>query len=202
MFILSRDQKKAFDDVMEWYQKIERLCLILPFGGYAGTGKTTFIAHLRKRLTKLNKKLKVGFASYTGKASRVLRNKLRETDTIMGQDTVGTIHSLIYSPIVDEKERIIGWKTKDKIDRDLIIIDEASMVDSLIWQHLIAYKIPIIVVGDHGQLPPSKETSISCKSLISNWKRYTGKQNITPSSKFHYLLEKKVIYRPEYMETK
>lgn len=156
MFTLSRDQKKAFDDVLEWYQKDKEAMPFITLGGYAGTGKTTFIAHLRKRLAKLNKKLKVGFASYTGKASRVLRNKLKETNTVLGQDTVGTIHSLIYSPIVDEKERIIGWKTKDKIDRDLIIIDEASMVDSFIWQHLTAYKIPIIVVGDHGQLPPIK----------------------------------------------
>jgi ATP-dependent exoDNAse (exonuclease V) alpha subunit len=36
----------------------------------------------------------------------------------------------------------------------LIIIDEASMVDSVIWKHLISYNIPIIAVGDHGQLPP------------------------------------------------
>ncbi|MBI4973705.1 AAA family ATPase [Candidatus Roizmanbacteria bacterium] len=153
---LSRDQKKAFGDVLEWYRKDKEAMPYITLGGYAGTGKTTFIAHLRKRLDKLDKKLKVGFASYTGKASRVLRNKLKETDTVMSQDTVGTIHSLIYSPIVDEKEQIIGWKTKDKIDRDLIIIDEASMVDGLIWQHLMAYKIPIIVVGDHGQLPPIK----------------------------------------------
>jgi len=28
------------------------------------------------------------------------------------------------------------------------------MVDSEIWEHLLRYKIPIIAVGDHGQLPP------------------------------------------------
>jgi exodeoxyribonuclease-5 len=28
------------------------------------------------------------------------------------------------------------------------------MVDEIIWNHLISYKAPIIVVGDHGQLPP------------------------------------------------
>jgi exodeoxyribonuclease-5 len=28
------------------------------------------------------------------------------------------------------------------------------MVDSNIWRHLLSYKVPIIAVGDHGQLPP------------------------------------------------
>lgn len=154
--ILSHDQKKALKDLMVWYKKDKGAMQYITLGGYAGTGKTTFIAILRKRLHHIDKKLKVGFASFTGKAARVLRNKLKESHTITDNDTVGTIHSLIYSPIVDEKERIIGWKTKDKIDRDLIIIDEASMVDGFIWQHLLAYKVPIIVVGDHGQLPPIK----------------------------------------------
>jgi len=101
-----------------------------------------------------NKNLKVGFASYTGKAARVLKLKLTEQKVICKQDTVGTIHSLIYSPITNEKEEIVGWKQKEKIDRNLIIIDEGSMVDEQIWNHLMSYNIPIIVVGDHGQLPP------------------------------------------------
>ncbi|MFH0773651.1 MAG: ATP-dependent RecD-like DNA helicase [bacterium] len=126
----------------------------ITIGGYAGTGKTTLIAVLRKRIARLNKKMKVGFVSYTGKAARVLRNKLKEAKVLLSDDTVGTIHSLIYSPVVNEKEEIIGWKQKEKIDRDIIIIDEASMVDEIIWLHLLSYKVPIIVVGDHGQLPP------------------------------------------------
>ena len=118
--------------------------------------KTTLIAEVRKELHKLDPKLKVGFASYTGKAARVLRNKLTDATVVLPQDTIGTIHSLIYSPMVNEKEEIIGWKTKDKLDRQLIIIDEASMIDAMIWNHLLRYQIPMIVVGDHGQLPPIK----------------------------------------------
>lgn len=69
---------------------------------------------------------------------------------------MGTIHSLIYTPIVNAQEEIIGWKTKETIDCDLIVIDEASMIDGVIWEHLLTYHKPIIVVGDHGQLPPIK----------------------------------------------
>ena len=155
MIALSPGQKKVLNDVLAWYKKDKSLSqLYITVGGYAGTGKTTLIAVLRKRISKLKKNIKVGFVSYTGKAARVLRNKLKEAKVLLSDDTVGTIHSLIYSPVVNEKEEIVGWKQKEEIDRDLIVIDEASMVDETIWLHLLSYKIPIIVVGDHGQLPP------------------------------------------------
>lgn len=150
---LSSDQKEAIQKIMYWYKNKLPTQQYVSLGGYAGTGKTTLISILRKRMMT-NKNLKVGFASYTGKAARVLKLKLTEQKVICKQDTVGTIHSLIYSPITNEKEEIVGWKQKEKIDRNLIIIDEGSMVDEQIWNHLMSYNIPIIVVGDHGQLPP------------------------------------------------
>src|SRR3989344_636410 len=153
---LSRDQELCLKHLLEWYKKDKLEMQYVTLGGYAGTGKTTLIAILRKELHKIDKGLKVGFASYTGKAARVLKIKLKEEKTIFPNDTVSTIHALIYSPVVNEKEEIIGWKTKEKIDKSLIIIDEASMVDEIIWSHLLDYNVPIIVVGDHGQLPPIK----------------------------------------------
>ena len=156
MIDLSLDQKKALKDVLEWYAKDRQRMQFVTLGGFAGTGKTTLIALLRKELHSKDKDLKVGFASYTGKATRVLKNKLTEQSSIYPQDTVSTIHGLIYSPVVNAKQEIIGWQKKDTIDRQLIIIDEASMVDELIWMHLLSYNVPIIVVGDHGQLPPIK----------------------------------------------
>jgi exodeoxyribonuclease-5 len=155
MILLSPGQKEVLSKVVTWYKKDKTQSdSYITIGGYAGTGKTTLIAVMRKRFAKLNKKLKVGFVSYTGKAARVLRNTLKDSKVLLREDTVGTIHSLIYTPIINEKEEIIGWEQKEKIDRDLIIIDEASMVDETIWLHLLLYKVPIIVVGDHGQLPP------------------------------------------------
>lgn len=37
---------------------------------------------------------------------------------------------------------------------DLIVVDEASMVSEKIWQDLIKWGVPVLAVGDHGQLPP------------------------------------------------
>ncbi len=150
---LSEDQKKALGYLLNWYKSDKRSAFVT-LGGYAGTGKTTLISIFRNELNATRKGLKVAFCSYTGKAARVLQNKIDETDSSFLQDTVSTIHSLIYSPQVNEKEEITGWKLKDELEADLIIIDEASMVDEKIWQDLLSFDVPIIAVGDHGQLPP------------------------------------------------
>jgi ATP-dependent exoDNAse (exonuclease V) alpha subunit len=154
MLNLSDDQQKVLNDILDWYKKDRNAMQYVTIGGFAGTGKTTLIAYLRNELNKIDQALKVGFASYTGKAARVLNSKIRDQNALYKNDSIGTIHSLIYSPIINSREEIIGWKVKEKIDCNLIIIDEASMVDQLIWEHLLSYQVPIIVVGDHGQLPP------------------------------------------------
>ena len=137
---------------MNWYGS--KTSQYITLGGYAGTGKTTLISILRDKIKQKHKKVKVAFVSYTGKAARVLRNKLAEYKTMVSGDFVGTIHSLIYSPVVNSKEEITGWKKKDMVEQDLIIIDEASMVSASIWSDLLSFNKTIIAVGDHGQLPP------------------------------------------------
>jgi len=48
------------------------------------------------------------------------------------------------------------WLRRETLDRnyDLIIVDEASMVDDTMLRDLRGYEVPILAVGDHGQLPP------------------------------------------------
>lgn len=48
------------------------------------------------------------------------------------------------------------WLRREILDRDygLIIVDEASMVDDMMLRDLQSYGVPILAVGDHGQLPP------------------------------------------------
>ena len=76
MIDLSADQEKALKAVLDWFKKDKDSMQFVTLGGYAGTGKTTLIALIRKELAKLNTDFKVGFASYTGKAARVLKNEL------------------------------------------------------------------------------------------------------------------------------
>lgn len=155
MLTLTQNQKDVLDKLLSWFKSNKEIQFIT-LGGYAGTGKTTLISIFREKLYKTDPKIKVAFCSYTGKATRVLKNKLIQNEAIFAKDNISTIHSLIYSPIMDKNEEIIGWKQKeiDEVKYDLIIIDEASMVDFEIWKDLLSYHIPIIAVGDHGQLPP------------------------------------------------
>jgi ATP-dependent exoDNAse (exonuclease V) alpha subunit len=154
LFALSHDQKKALKRLLEWVTDSSRSRYIT-LGGYAGTGKTTLIAILRKILyERARKKLKVAFCSYTGRAAQVLKNKLEEVGSLYPHDTVSTIHGLIYSPIENANQEIVGWELKDDVDANLVIADEASMIDRQIWNDLLYFRIPIIAVGDHGQLPP------------------------------------------------
>jgi len=132
-------------------------------GGYAGTGKTTVLAYLRQEISKSYPNLSIAFVTFTGKASSVLKSKLDAHGAIGPYDFIGTIHSLIYKPITKWDRQlkcyvVVGWKLKnedeDPINNDIIIIDEGSMVSRQIWTDLLKMNRPIIVMGDHGQLPP------------------------------------------------
>lgn len=180
-YILSDEQKSILDKLLDWYRKVKPSDkkeppkkesglaiedILLPhteipviekyitLGGYAGTGKTTLLSHFRNTLDLEHGKIKVAFCSYTGKATRVLQQKLFENNSVYSTDNISTIHGLIYSPVENNKDEIVGWEKREEINYDLIIIDEASMIDQNIWKDLLSYQIPIIAVGDHGQLPP------------------------------------------------
>ena len=111
---------------------------------------------MRKELAtdKNWKKKKIAFCSFTGKATSVLKTKLKEAGALLKSDSCSTIHSLIYTPILDKGGQISGWERSLTLDTDLIVIDEGSMVNALIWNDLRAFRVPILVLGDHGQLPP------------------------------------------------
>lgn len=151
--LLSSDQQTALAGLLAWY-KDPGLSRFITLGGYAGTGKTTLISLFKNELITAQKGIKIAFCSYTGRAAQNLRNKLMEAGALRAKDSVSTIHGLIYTPREDSAGQITGWDRRDELERDLIIVDEASMVDAHIWADLLSYNIPVIAVGDHGQLPP------------------------------------------------
>lgn len=50
---------------------------------------------------------------------------------------------LDFSPVMDPLD---GY--------DLVVVDEASMVSDKLWADLTKWGVPVLAVGDHGQLPP------------------------------------------------
>lgn len=166
---LSSEQQDLLDVIMD---KMHLARMHLPkwgrspfnfvVGGYAGTGKTTVLAHLREKIMEVFPNLSIAFVTFTGKASSVLQSKLDAYGVNTANDFIGTIHSLIYKPITrwDRQLKcyvVCGWELKkedEELWQDLIIIDEGSMVSQQIWSDLLKMNRPIVVMGDHGQLPP------------------------------------------------
>jgi exodeoxyribonuclease-5 len=136
----SRDQQKALDAVMDWRAGSPRgdnQYTIL--GGLAGSGKTTLIAYLSSVWPN------TAVAALCGKAAHVLRFK--------GVDAT-TIHSLIYLPFEDDEGKIRFRRRRNLEGVETLIIDEASMIDNYLFSDLLSFKLPILFVGDHGQLEP------------------------------------------------
>ena len=105
--------------------------------GGAGTGKSTLITIIR-RLCETYGKLKIEVCAPTGKAANNIENG-------------STVNSLLnYNPFK-------GNPTKNQIDADIVLLDEASMLDTdLAVEFLTSIKSGsrLIMVGDKNQLPP------------------------------------------------
>ncbi len=116
--------------------------------GGPGTGKTTIINTILKVLEKAD--LKVSLAAPTGRAAK------RMTES--SGRAASTLHRLLeYHSFGDEFEMGFGKNENNKLEEDVIIIDEASMIDLMLMKGFTAAikcDTKIIMVGDTDQLPP------------------------------------------------
>ncbi|WP_370677582.1 ATP-dependent RecD-like DNA helicase [Pleomorphomonas sp. PLEO] len=152
MITPSAQQDAALKAVSKWLKKNRGQKPWFYLGGFAGTGKTT----LAKRIAE-DVKGKVTFGAFTGKAALVLRSK--------GCEHASTIHSMIYKPRED-----VPGVTEFVINREshirssaLVIIDEVSMVGEDLGKDLLSFGVPVLVLGDPGQLPPVKSEGFFTK---------------------------------------
>lgn len=116
---------------------------VLVITGGPGTGKTTIINALLKIFSGL--KVRIMLAAPTGRAAK----RMSEATGYEAK----TIHRLLEYSIQKG-----GFKKDDEqpLDCDLIIVDEASMIDTILMYHLlkaIPLKATFILVGDVNQLP-------------------------------------------------
>lgn len=172
---LSADQETALEELLrllEYHEAPKTRIFgsrspIVSLGGYAGTGKSTLIPIISRELADTSN---TAFCAFTGKASNVIQRKLVAAG-VDNAASISTIHRLIYKPLTNDDGRIVGWQRKSKplfvedeaqnrIPVKRIIIDEASMVGNTLLEDLLDYNIPILAVGDHGQLPPVLDKSV------------------------------------------
>ena len=140
VFPLTLEQEEAMQGILDWFNGPDRLD-DRKQGGFAGTGKTTLIKVLRTELRCYSV-----ITSFTGKACNVLQRKGLPAQTM---------HSLLYD-VKEGKDGSIYFEKKStlKDNPDLIIVDEASMVSQDLYNDAKSFGVPMLFVGDPGQLPP------------------------------------------------
>ena len=130
---------------------------VMVITGGPGTGKTTIINAFLRIFEKL--KIKIMLAAPTGRAAK----RMSETT---GHEAK-TIHRMLEFSIQKG-----GFQKDDEhpLDCDLIIIDEASMIDTILMHHLLKAIPPeatFILVGDVNQLPSVGAGNV-LKDIISS----------------------------------
>ena len=119
---------------------------ILVLTGGPGTGKTTTLNAIIKLFQ--NRDMIIELAAPTGRAAK------RMTE-LTGREAK-TIHRLLEVEWVDGDKQQFCRNERNPLDCDVIIIDEASMIDALLFENLLKalrLNCRIILVGDSDQLP-------------------------------------------------
>lgn len=115
--------------------------------GGPGTGKTTIINTLINIFEQSG--FKTAIAAPTGRAAK------RITET--SGHYASTVHRLLeYYHAADEDTMRFGKNSEDPLDYDVVIVDEASMIDLMLMQGLtdaLKEGTRLILVGDYDQLP-------------------------------------------------
>lgn len=107
--------------------------------GGPGTGKTTILSGIIERLEEEGKK--IALVAPTGRAAKRMQ--------VMTGHDASTIHRLLGWGASDRKPRL-------KLDYDVVVIDEGSMMEQVLFNHLLESlreDARIIMVGDVDQLP-------------------------------------------------
>lgn len=171
---LSEKQREAIGSINE-----HNVCIIT---GGPGTGKTTII----KAIIELYKKhgMKPVLCAPTGRAAK------RMTETT-GEDAK-TLHRLLeLAGMSDDTDNFNTNLLVTPIDGDIIIVDEASMIDMFLMNYLLKaiYKgTKLVLVGDTDQLPSVGPGSI-LKDIIDS----KQVQTITLNQIFRQAAKSKII---------
>ena len=158
-FTLTRQQQKALHLLGEFLNSPETFFLL---GGYAGTGKSTIVFALVKKL--INARKRVALTAPTNKAVAILKN-MAFNNNISGVSCL-TIHQLLGLGMVNRGAKKVLQATSPSTVHlyDVVFLDECSMVGEDLWNWIervfdtsLFTKRKLILMGDPAQLNPVGE---------------------------------------------
>lgn len=160
---LSDEQVKITENICRY-----NICIL---NGAGGTGKSFSTQAVIQMLDDNNKSVKL--FSPTGKAAKVLSEYTGRAAT--------TIHrGLGYIP-----PNTWCYDKENKLDCDVLIIDEFSMADIFLFRHVIDAvdfrRTKLLLVGDNAQLP-----SVSCGNLLHDFMESQIIPTVTLTKVFRY----------------
>ena len=126
---------------------------LMTLNGYAGTGKSTLVGELTRRLAG---KMRIALTAPTHKAVKVLMEKFHDTQ---GAD-FATLHSALGLRLKRQHDgtyKALPEGDPTVSEYDLLVVDECSMIHREIFLMLMSPAFQgtrILFVGDPAQLPP------------------------------------------------
>ena len=119
---------------------------VMVLTGGPGTGKTTVVRALLNIFSSMG--MKIALAAPTGRAAKRLSESTSEE--------AKTIHRLLEMSYEGEDDAVFNRDENNCLDENVIIVDEASMIDNSLMASLLKAIKPgarIIIIGDADQLP-------------------------------------------------
>lgn len=129
--------------------------------GGPGTGKTTTMAWFLAATQQANPKRRVALAAPTGKAAQRMKEALTHAIAALPLDEAGKAALCALEPMTLHRLLGIGRFPEAQFDAqtplpfDLVVVDEASMVDLLLLEKLVAAlstDAQLLLIGDPNQL--------------------------------------------------
>lgn len=179
-------------DEINWQKVAAGMSVIKPFliiSGGPGTGKTTTVARilaLHQRLA--GRPLRIVLAAPTGKAAGRMGEALTEqlkSISMSEEERSGfpseakTVHRLLSG--IESRDNLLPPIEKKTLPYDMIVVDEASMIDLTLMNRLISHideKTTLILLGDKDQLASVEAGSVFadlCQKKENSFRSKTSK---------------------------